>query len=111
MSYGMKLFDSMGAATYDTTSQGGVFVEFATLPVLSSNASQNIQYPQLIGCNLYVIPLQAGDHQYKLYGPLDTVPGFVTPVGYPVIQYQQSSTLGVYGFNYLRTTILMVFAR
>jgi hypothetical protein len=111
MAYGMKLFDSMGAVTYDTSSQGGVFVEFATLPFLDYNTAENIQYTQLTGCNLYVIPLKAGDHQYKLYGPQDTVPGFVAPVGYPVIQYQQSSTLGTYGYYYLRPTILMVFAR
>ena len=110
MAYGMQLRDSAGSITYDTSSQGGVFVEMNTIPVRTTNTEYNIEYSQLPGSNLYVIPVQTGDHIYKLYGPLDIVPGYTSALGYPVIRYKQVSTLATYGFEYASPTTLMVFA-
>ena len=110
MAYGMQLKDSVGNITYDSTSQGGVFVEYLTLPVLGDTIIRNVPYTDLIGRNIYVIPIQTGDHQYKLFGPTDVTPPYISPVGYPIIRYKQNDTTGIAGFFWVKPTILMVFA-
>ncbi len=116
-SFGMKINDSAGNVAYDSSSHGGVFVEFAILPAMTSKTITSISYPQLPGRNLYVMPLVVGAHSFKIYGPTDTVPGNVSPLGYPVIQYVKSDiasvvnrVLAFYDGTFYNQTILMVFA-
>lgn len=112
MAYGMQLRDTTGTVTYDSSSQAGVFVEFLTIPTRSTNTEYNVEYPSLIGNNLYVVPIKSGDHAFKVYGPQDIVPGFTSALGYPVIRYKQvtSFLLGVYGIDWSNPSLLMVFA-
>ena len=111
MAYGMKLMDSVGGLTYDTSSQAGVFVEFATLPERTTTTEYNISYPSLVGRNIYVIPIKAGNHFYTIYGPTDIVPGYTSAIGYPVIRYKWSgySYTTLQWWTELVETILMVF--
>lgn len=112
MAYGMQLRDSTGTVTYDTSSQAGVFVEFLSIPARTTNTEYNVSYPQLTGNNLYVVPIKAGDHAFKLYGPQDIVPGYTSALGYPVIRYKQVTSwyIDVFGPYWTKTSILMVFA-
>jgi hypothetical protein len=67
MSYGMKLVNQDGTLAYDSTSPGGVFVQFVVLPVGTNTSQQILDLPsQYRGMNLVAFPLGSGDHTYFL---------------------------------------------
>jgi hypothetical protein len=67
MSYGMKLVNQDGTLAYDSTSPGGVFVQFVVLPIGSNTDLQTIQLPsQYRAMKLKSFPLSSGDHVYFL---------------------------------------------
>lgn len=67
MSYGMKLINQDGTTAYDSTSPGGVFVQFVVLPVGTNTSQQTVNLPaQYRGMTLEAYPLASGDHTYVL---------------------------------------------
>lgn len=67
MSYGMKIINQDGTLAYDSTSPGGVFVQFVVLPVGTNTNQQIIDLPlQYRGMTLTTFPLASGDHTYFL---------------------------------------------
>jgi hypothetical protein len=67
MSYGMKLINQDGTLAYDSTSPGGVFVQFVVLPIGTNTDQQILDLPsQYRGMNLQAFPLNSGDHTYFL---------------------------------------------
>lgn len=116
MAYGMKIYDTDGTTVYyDSSSQGGVFVEVLWLPSDGSTTIKTITYDgtvpsgqslaksNLKDMNLKVISLQSGDVAYEVISP-----EYSTHYGYPQINYKQSST----GFSeYRGDTYLMVLAQ
>ena len=67
MSYGMKLINQDGTTAYDSTSPGGVFVQFVVLPIGTNTSQQILDLPvQYRGNTLVAYPLNSGDHTYFL---------------------------------------------
>lgn len=104
MSYGMKLINQDGTTAYDSTSPGGVFVQFVTLPVTNSTDAQIVELPsQYRSMSLSLFPLASGDHTYFL------VQGNVeSSQNARIFWYNGRAVLDV--VNRL-PTILMVFAK
>lgn len=67
MSYGMKIINQDNTVAYDSTSPGGVFVQFVVLPVGTDTSQQLLYLPsQYRAMNLVAYPLSSGDHTYFL---------------------------------------------
>jgi hypothetical protein len=67
MSYGMKIINQDNTLAYDSTSPGGVFVQFVVLPVGTNTSQQILDLPsQYRGNTLVAYPLNSGDHTYFL---------------------------------------------
>lgn len=113
----MKIFDNSvpPAVYYDSSSQGGVFVEILFLPSSNSTDTITITYngtipsgssvakPNLKGMKLKVISLESGDVSYDIISPENS-----SIYGYPQIKYKQSSP----GFSeYRGDTYLLVLAQ
>jgi len=111
MTYGMRIYDTDGTTVYyDSSSQGGIFVEFLTLFTSNSTATSTITYdgtngkPDLKGRALKVITLYSGDVAYNV---IDAPYSY----SYPQIEYKQTSAgLSIPIYNRNNTTI-MVLAR
>jgi hypothetical protein len=104
MSYGMKLVNADGSVAYDSTSLGGVFVQFVRLTVGTNTDLQLLDLPlQYRSMTLTAFPIVSGDHTYFLVqGNTDS--------GQPprIIWYNSRSTFDTF---YRRETILMVLAK
>jgi hypothetical protein len=104
MSYGMKLINQDGTTAYDSTSPGGVFVQFVVLPIGTDTSQQILNLPsQYRGMTLTTVPLGSGDHTYFLVqGSLES--------GQPprIIWFNNRSSMDTIN---RRQTILMVFAK
>jgi hypothetical protein len=67
MSYGMKIINQDNTLAYDSTSPGGVFVQFVVLPIGANTSQQTVTLPsQYRGMNIEAFPLASGDHTYFL---------------------------------------------
>jgi hypothetical protein len=100
MTYGMVLKDAGNSITYDSSSVGGVFVEYATLFLSNSTSINYIYYPQYSGRTLKVLPLWSGDVIYKIYDPGN--------YPYPYIAYKDANpNLGI-GRNYSTVAVYVV---
>jgi hypothetical protein len=103
MSYGMKLINQDGTTAYDSTSPGGVFVQFVTLPIGTNTSQQTLNLPvQYRGMNLIAYPILSGDHTYVL------VQGNIQNVDPPRILW--SNRRAVLDTVNRSQTILMIFA-
>jgi len=104
MSYGMKLIDQDNTVAYDSTSPGGVFVQFVTLPVGTNTSQQILNLPvQYRAMTLTTFPMISGDHTYFL------VQGNIESGQPPrIIWFNSRSTFDTF---YRRPTILMVLAK
>ena len=61
----MKLVNQDGTTAYDSTSPGGVFVQFVVLPIGTSTALQELLFSSAYnGMVLQTYPLSSGDHTY-----------------------------------------------
>ena len=103
MSYGMKLINQDGTTAYDSTSPGGVFVQFVVLPIGTNTSQQTVNLPsQYRGMTLEAYPLASGDHTYVL------VQGNIDSVQVPRILW--SNRRAVLDTVNRSQTILMIFA-
>jgi hypothetical protein len=104
MSYGMRIINQDGTTAYDSTSPGGVFVQFAVFPVGTNTDMQILNLPgQYRGMNIVTVPITSGDHTYFI------IPGNVESEQNPQIWwYNNRNTLDT--ANRLQT-ILMVLAK
>ena len=104
MSYGMKLINQDNTVAYDSTSPGGVFVQFVVLPVGTDTSQQILNLPvQYRAMTLTTFPIVSGDHWYFL------VQGNIESGQPPRILWSNSrSTFDTF---YRRQTVLMVLAK
>lgn len=110
MTYGMKLFDSFGATTYDTSSIGGVFVQTVTFP--ANNSSGVVYLPDYVyGMSIVPIVIQRGSHNYSLETGTQNGTGY-TRFAYSPKTYTLSTGQQVYAPSEIATTtIILVFAQ
>jgi hypothetical protein len=113
MAYGMQIYNTDNSLAYDSTSPGGVFVKFITLPGSTTYIdTAKLEYlPVEYAYNpdtgptaekLIVIPTVYGDHYWTInHGYFST--GQIPYVSWNDKRYMQA-------FTQRATTILMVFA-
>ena len=100
----MKLVNQDGTLAYDSTSPGGVFVQFVVLPIGTNTDQQLLYLPsQYRGMNLEAFPLNSGDHIYFL------INGNVESGQSPLIVW--SNKRAVLDTVNRSQTILMIFAK
>jgi hypothetical protein len=105
MTYGMKIYGPDGVSVaYDSTSPGGVFVQFVVLLASApSNFPSTIGLPSAYrGMTIELYPLVSGDHSYYL------VQGSVSGNQDAYVSYQSNSTIAG---ETRKSTILMAFAK
>lgn len=108
MPYGMKIYGPDGySVAYDSTSPGGVFVQFVTLsPTAPTNTSTVISLPTTYAkMTIELYPLISGDHTYYL-----TQGNPYTGVA-PYVTYQSTYASIAETFATRNPTILMAFAK
>ena len=104
MSYGMKIINQDSTVAYDSTSPGGVFVQFVTLPVGTNTSQQTLNLPsQYRGMIVTAFPISSGDHTYSV------VQGSLENNLPPRILW--SNNRATFETFYRRQTILMVLAK
>ena len=110
MTYGMKIADEYGNTAFDSSSQGGVFVQFAVFPPGQSGIITLPSY--VVPMTLTFIPLQSGNHTYEeLRGSTISGTGFVR-IGYSHISYPAWESAGATLPSSLNVpTVLMVLAK
>ena len=107
MAYGMQIMDSAGDVYYNSSSEGGVFVEPLALFVIGSSSDRTITYngtggrADLKGLELKIINASAGDHLYRAV--------YNGTTGYPQIIYNEINP--TVSPSLRKGTILLVFAR
>jgi hypothetical protein len=103
MAYGMKIINQDNTVAYDSTSPGGVFVQFVTLPTNITTSSNIVNLSSAYsGMTIELFTLSSGDHSIYL------VQGNIESGQNPKIIWDNtSSTTG----SVRRPTILMVFAK
>lgn len=107
MAYGMKIYGPDGVSVaYDSTSLGGVFVNFVVLLASAPSNSQSVTtLPSIYrGMTIELYPLVSGDHSYFL------AQGSVAGGQDPTIYYQSTATIAG-DFTTRKPTILMAFAK
>ena len=107
MTYGMKIYGPDGVSVaYDSTSLGGVFVQFVVLLASApTNSQSTITLPSTYrGMRIELYPLVSGDHSYYL------AQGSVAGGTDPAVYYQSSSSIAG-DFTTRKPTILMAFAK
>lgn len=110
MAYGMKIADEYGNTAFDSTSQGGVFVQFAVFP---PNTSGIIYLPSyVVPMTLTFVPLQSGNHTYEvLTGSTIDGTGFKR-IAYNRVVYPEWENVGATLPGSLNNpTVLMVLAK
>jgi len=110
MAYGMILTDEFGNTTFDSSSQGGVFVQFAVFP---PNQSGTIALPgYLFNMQISVVPLQSGNHSYGLETLATTGGSGIKRIYYNHIVYPDWQNAGATLPSSLNVpTVLMVLAK
>lgn len=110
MAYGMILTDQFGNTTFDSSSQGGVFVQFAVFP---PNQSGTITLPgYLFNMQISVVPLQSGNHSYGLETLATTGGSGIKRIYYNHIVYPAWQNAGATLPSSLNVpTVLMVLAK
>ena len=110
MAYGMKILDQYSNTYYDTSSQGGVFVQFA---LLYPGQSGTIFLPTYVNTmEITLFPLQSGNHDYSV-GNRSTISG----TGYKTVEYSAKTISDIMGTTFTLpsiadpVTVLMVFAK
>jgi len=107
MTYGMKIYGPDGVSVaYDSTSPGGVFVQFVVLLASAPTNSQSVVgFPSIYrAMTIELYPLVSGDHSYYL------VQGSVAGGQDAAIYYQSSASIAG-DFTTRKPTILMAFAK
>lgn len=106
MAYGMTIYNPDGySVAYDSTSPGGVFVQFIVMPITASSTEPTIVNlnAAYIGKIITLYPLQSGDHTYSF------TPGSSESGQVPNVMYWSKNSVA--DFNSRKQTILMVFAK
>ena len=106
MAYGMKIADEYGNTAFDSTSQGGVFVQFAVFP---PNTSGIIYLPSyVVPMTLTFVPLQSGNHTYEVVTDNSTF----KRIAYNRVIYPEWENVGATLPGSLNNpTVLMVLAK
>lgn len=106
----MILTDQFGNTTFDSSSQGGVFVQFAVFP---PNQSGTITLPgYLFNMQISVVPLQSGNHSYGLETLATTGGSGIKRIYYNHIVYPDWQNAGATLPSSLNVpTVLMVLAK
>lgn len=106
----MILTDQFGNTTFDSSSQGGVFVQFAVFP---PNQSGTITLPgYLFNMQISVVPLQSGNHSYGLETLATTGGSGIKRIYYNHIVYPAWQNAGATLPSSLNVpTVLMVLAK
>lgn len=103
MAYGMKIVNQDNTTAYDSTSPGGVFVQFVTLPADSTTTTNRVNLSSAYtGMTIELFTLSSGDHVIFLSQ------GNPESGQVPAIFWSNQ----IYSINAVRKpTILMVFAK
>ena len=110
MAYGMKIADEYGNTAFDSSSQGGVFVQFAVFPPGQSGFIALPSY--LYSMVLTYIPLQSGNHTYETVRTATTSGSGYVRIGYSHISYPAWESAGATLPSSLNVpTVLMVLAK
>jgi hypothetical protein len=108
MAYGMKIYGPDGySVAFDSTSPGGVFVQFVILPTTApTNYTSVISLPATYAkMTIELYPLRSGDHSYYL------TQGNPYTGAAPYITYQSTISSMAETFETRTPTILMAFAK
>ena len=110
MAYGMKITDEYGNTAFDSSSQGGVFVQFAVFPPTTSGIIYLPSY--VVPMALTLVPLQSGNHTYEIVtGTTISGSGFKR-INYTHISYPEWESVGATLPSSLNVpTVLMVLAK
>lgn len=111
MAYGMRIYDTDGTTVYyDSSSEGGVFIEFLRLFADDITTTRSITYDgnggrrNLQNMSLKAIILTSGDVGYDIIEPQNNG-------GYPRIDYKQTSASLQLPLYERDDTLIMVLAR
>lgn len=99
----MRLVDSYNNTTYDTSSQGGVFVQFAILPTTATSGYVNLP-GYTTSMEITLLPIQSGNHTYNL----ETVGG-IKRISWTRKSINIYTLIGNVSVDV--STVLMVFAK